>query len=83
MPADRNDDLAAAIDDDRDAGTIQPWTHGDLHDRDRQQRNEIDDHGSHLIPSTAKLTAEVTIDRSCRIPIKQTLQKCILSENRP
>jgi hypothetical protein len=82
MPADRDDDLAAAVDDDRDAGAIEPWTHGDLHHRDRQQRNEIDDHGSHMIPSTADV-AKVSINRSPKIRIKRTLQKCILPENRP
>jgi hypothetical protein len=83
MPADRDDDLAAAVDDDREAGAIEPWTHDDLRDRDRQQRNEIDDHGSHLIPSTAHLAAEVSINRSPKIRINRTLQKCILPENRP
>jgi hypothetical protein len=71
VPADRNDDLAAAVDHDRDAGAIEPRTHDDLHDRDRQQRNEIDDHGSHLIPSTADLATEVSINR----PLKFGLSK--------
>jgi hypothetical protein len=83
MLADRNDDLAAAIDDDGDAGAIEPRTHGDLHDRDSQQCNEIDDHRSHMTPSTADVAAEVTIKRCRKIHIKRTLQKCILPENLP
>jgi hypothetical protein len=79
--ADRNDDLAAAIDDDRDTGAIKPWTDGDLHDWDSQQNNEIDDHGSHMIPSTVDVAVEVTTERSRKFHLKRTLQKCIPPEN--
>src|SRR5258707_175867 len=46
--ADRNDDLAAAIDDDGSAGPLEPWAGGDLDNRNGQQRNEKDDHRTHV-----------------------------------
>jgi len=60
MLADRNDDLAAAIDDHGYATPLEPRTDGDLDNRDGQQCNEKDDHGSHMNPRQADVPAEIT-----------------------
>jgi hypothetical protein len=80
MLADGNDDLAAAIDEDGGAGPLEPWTDGDLDNRDGEQRNEKDDHRTHMKPPQPDLPAEVSISGCRKIHIKRTLQKCILQE---
>jgi hypothetical protein len=47
MFADRNHDLAAAIDD-RGTGPREPWIEDELDNRDGQQRNEEDARRSHV-----------------------------------
>jgi hypothetical protein len=83
MLADSHDDLAAAIDEDGGAGPLEPWTDGDLDNRDGKERNEKDDHRTHVIPPQPELPAEVIISGHCKIRIKRTLQKCIVTENPP
>jgi hypothetical protein len=62
MLADRDDELAAAIDDDRRAGPLELRTDGDLNKRNGEQHNEKDEQRSHLIPPRPDLRQEVTIN---------------------
>jgi hypothetical protein len=82
MLADGYDDLAAAIDENGGAGPLEPWTQGDLDNRDGQQRNEEENQRSHVIPRQADVPAEVTINKEGKTRIQRTLQKCILPEDR-
>jgi hypothetical protein len=66
MLADRKNDLAAAIDD-RGIGAREPRIKGDLDNRDRQQRNEEDDHRPHVFPPQQDAAAEATINGGQKI----------------
>jgi hypothetical protein len=81
MLTDGNDDLAAAIDENGCAGPLVPWADGDLDNRDGEQRNEKDDHRTHMNPRQVDVPAEVTISGYRKIRIKRTLQNCIPPEN--
>jgi hypothetical protein len=81
MLADGNDDLVAAINKDGRTSPLVPWTERDLNNRDGQQRNKKDDHGTHMIPSAGRRAAEVIISGGHKIGINLTLRKCILMEN--
>jgi hypothetical protein len=58
--ADRNDDLAAAIDDNGGAGSLEAWAKGNLDNRNGKQRSEKEDHRSHVIPRQVDVPSEVT-----------------------
>jgi hypothetical protein len=61
VPADRNDDFAAAIDHDARAGPLETWTDGNLDNRNGEQRREKENHRSHVIPRQVDVPGEVNI----------------------
>jgi hypothetical protein len=62
MLADRKDDLAAAIDENRGAGPLEPGAKGDLDNRDGQQRDKEESDFSHVIPRQVDVPGDVSIN---------------------
>ena len=62
MLADRNDDLAAAIDENRGAGPHESRPEGDLGNRNRQQRHKKENDCSHVIPDKVDVPGNVSIN---------------------
>jgi hypothetical protein len=58
--ADRNEDLAAAIDDNWRAGPREAWPKGNLDNRNEKQRREKENNCPHVIPRQVDVPGEVT-----------------------